>query len=57
MPELLQVTEEEAKAAFEKGCSKCIAMGSEWVHLRMCMTCGQIGCCDSSPSSHHLRFQ
>ena len=34
------------------GCPQCMAMGSSWVHLRMCQTCGQIGCCDSSPNRH-----
>jgi uncharacterized UBP type Zn finger protein len=34
------------------GCEECLKMGSRWVHLRMCMTCGQIGCCDSSPNRH-----
>jgi hypothetical protein len=31
-------------------CERCIALGDTWVHLRMCMTCGQVGCCDSSVS-------
>ena len=52
MSELLQVTDEQAQAAFEKGCPQCLATGSSWVHLRMCMTCGQVGCCDSSPNTH-----
>ena len=34
------------------GCEDCLATGSRWVHLRMCMTCGKIGCCDSSPNRH-----
>jgi hypothetical protein len=34
------------------GCEECLAMGSRWVHLRMCQTCGHIGCCDSSPNRH-----
>ena len=34
------------------GCPACIAVGDRWVHLRMCQTCGQIGCCDSSPNKH-----
>jgi uncharacterized UBP type Zn finger protein len=34
------------------GCEDCLAMGSRWVHLRMCLTCGKIGCCDSSPNRH-----
>jgi len=34
------------------GCEECLKIGSSWVHLRMCMTCGKIGCCDSSPNRH-----
>jgi uncharacterized UBP type Zn finger protein len=40
------------------GCAECLASGDSWVHLRMCQSCGQIGCCDSSPNrhaSHHAR--
>ncbi|MBO4210140.1 UBP-type zinc finger domain-containing protein [Micromonospora echinofusca] len=34
-------------------CPQCRAMGStDWVHLRSCLTCGQVGCCDSSPNRH-----
>jgi uncharacterized UBP type Zn finger protein len=34
------------------GCEDCLAIGGRWLHLRMCMTCGKIGCCDSSPNRH-----
>ena len=34
------------------GCEECLKIGSTWVHLRMCQTCGKIGCCDSSPNRH-----
>jgi hypothetical protein len=34
------------------GCEDCLAIGGHWVHLRMCMQCGHIGCCDSSPAKH-----
>jgi uncharacterized UBP type Zn finger protein len=34
------------------GCEDCLATGGHWLHLRMCMTCGKIGCCDSSPNQH-----
>ena len=34
------------------GCEDCLASGGRWLHLRMCMTCGKIGCCDSSPNRH-----
>jgi hypothetical protein len=35
-----------------EGCEQCIALGDSWVHLRTCMTCGQVGCCDSSKNKH-----
>ena len=44
--EILQVPESIA------GCEECLAQGMQWVHLRMCQTCGHIGCCDSSPGRH-----
>jgi uncharacterized UBP type Zn finger protein len=34
------------------GCEDCLATGDRWVHLRVCRTCGHIGCCDSSPNRH-----
>ena len=34
------------------GCEDCLAIGARWLHLRMCQTCGHIGCCDSSPNRH-----
>jgi hypothetical protein len=34
------------------GCEECLAVGSPWVHLRLCLTCGHAGCCDSSPLRH-----
>jgi hypothetical protein len=34
------------------GCEECLKLGSRWLHLRMCMTCGKIACCDSSPHRH-----
>jgi uncharacterized UBP type Zn finger protein len=37
------------------GCEACLEIGSTWVHLRMCHTCGRIGCCDSSPNRHASR--
>jgi uncharacterized UBP type Zn finger protein len=37
------------------GCAQCLALGDGWVHLRMCMTCGQVGCCDSSKNKHAHR--
>jgi CPA1 family monovalent cation:H+ antiporter len=34
------------------GCEECLRDGSEWVHLRLCMECGHVGCCNSSPEKH-----
>jgi uncharacterized UBP type Zn finger protein len=34
------------------GCEDCLKTGDTWVHLRMCQTCGHVGCCDSSPNRH-----
>lgn len=33
-------------------CPECVALGDTWVHLRVCMTCGHVGCCDSSENKH-----
>ena len=34
------------------GCEECLKMGDPWVHLRLCETCGHVGCCDSSKNRH-----
>lgn len=34
------------------GCEDCLPLGDEWVHLRLCMICGHVGCCDSSKNTH-----
>jgi uncharacterized UBP type Zn finger protein len=34
------------------GCEECLASGDSWVHLRMCLLCGHVGCCDSSRGKH-----
>jgi Zn-finger in ubiquitin-hydrolases and other protein len=41
------------------GCEECLKIGSPWAHLRLCWTCGHVGCCDSSPNRHatkHFRM-
>jgi uncharacterized UBP type Zn finger protein len=35
-----------------KGCEECLKMGDHWVHLRVCLECGHVGCCDSSKNKH-----
>lgn len=42
------------------GCRECLVSGGEWVHLRLCLTCGHVGCCDDSPNRHataHFRAE
>lgn len=34
------------------GCEECLKIGGRWMHLRMCTSCGKIGCCDNSPNRH-----
>lgn len=34
------------------GCEECLASGTRWVHLRLCLSCGHVGCCDNSPGRH-----
>ena len=38
--------------ATPQGCQECLQTGSQWVHLRLCLSCGHVGCCDSSPGKH-----
>ena len=41
--------------AASEGCTECLAMGDTWVHLRLCVHCGHVGCCDSSKNKHATR--
>src|SRR5580765_1769833 len=34
------------------GCEECLKMGDQWLHLRLCVTCGHVGCCDDSKNQH-----
>jgi uncharacterized UBP type Zn finger protein len=38
-----------------QGCKECLEMGDTWVHLRLCLTCGHVGCCDNSKNKHATR--
>ncbi len=38
-----------------QGCENCLRIGDTWVHLRECLVCGHVGCCDSSPNRHATR--
>jgi uncharacterized UBP type Zn finger protein len=45
----------DVKHAKAHQCDECVKMGSSWVHLRTCQTCGGTRCCDSSPNKHASR--
>ena len=38
-----------------RGCEECLKSGDVWLHLRICRTCGHVGCCDDSPNRHATR--
>jgi len=38
-----------------EGCEDCLKIGDKWVHLRMCLICGKVGCCDNSKNKHATR--
>jgi uncharacterized UBP type Zn finger protein len=46
-----QVELRELPASVE-GCEECLRDGDKWLHLRICLTCGHVGCCDDSPNRH-----
>lgn len=50
--DLIQIT--ELPEAVE-GCEECLKTGDPWLHLRICLGCGKVGCCDSSPNQHASR--
>jgi len=53
MPELCEhLNDAKPHRSNSKGCEECLKMGARWVHLRECLTCGHVGCCDDSPNTH-----
>lgn len=55
MPPIAACTHRDRERAVEPadtGCTECIRLGDTWTHLRMCLTCGSVGCCDSSKNRH-----
>uniref|UniRef100_UPI003D8CEBCA UBP-type zinc finger domain-containing protein n=1 Tax=Gordonia sp. B7-2 TaxID=3420932 RepID=UPI003D8CEBCA len=46
-------TDPAPRTGNSRACEGCVALGEDhWAHLRMCLTCGHVGCCDSSPRRH-----
>jgi uncharacterized UBP type Zn finger protein len=48
----VEAINDEVQPRTPDGCEECLAAGDSWVQLRMCLTCGHVGCCDSSPNRH-----
>ena len=48
-PHLAQIKHVKAQT---DGCEECLKLGDDWVHLRLCMSCGHVGCCDDSKNKH-----
>jgi CPA2 family monovalent cation:H+ antiporter-2 len=51
-PTCTHLTQIRAVSPSAQGCEECLKTGERWVHLRICMTCGHVGCCDSSKHQH-----
>jgi monovalent cation/hydrogen antiporter len=49
---LRELTESCVEPRTPEGCEECLRDGTTWVHLRLCLTCGHVGCCDSSDNKH-----
>lgn len=49
-PHLDQVRDVDPRTP--EGCEECLQTGDSWVHLRLCLTCGHVGCCDDSKNKH-----
>jgi len=52
MPKCVHVKEINDVKPNTNGCEECLKTGDSWVHLRLCLTCGHVGCCDSSKNKH-----
>jgi uncharacterized UBP type Zn finger protein len=51
-----QITLTELPASVD-GCEDCLRAGGKWLHLRICLSCGHVGCCDDSPARHATAHQ
>ena len=50
--EHLATAPDDVELDSDQGCTDCLAAGTRWVHLRACLSCGHVACCDSSPMRH-----
>lgn len=54
-PACAHTGEARAVTPLTAGCQACLESGDTWVHLRLCLSCGHVGCCDSSKNRHATR--
>jgi uncharacterized UBP type Zn finger protein len=54
MPECTHLNQVKDVGPRSQGCEACMKEGGWWVRLRVCLTCGHVGCCDTSPKHHAL---
>jgi len=52
MPQCSHVKQIKVTSTAKHACEECIKTGDRWVHLRLCLECGHVGCCDSSKNKH-----
>jgi uncharacterized UBP type Zn finger protein len=52
LPECTHLDQIKVVQTNTRVCEDCVLTGDPWVHLRMCLTCGHVACCDSSPNRH-----
>ena len=45
----------DVKPNTPQGCEECLKTGDKWVQLRLCLTCGHVGCCNSSKNKHAMK--
>ena len=51
-PKCKHLDQIEVQRTSKTGCEECLKTGDSWVHLRLCLKCGHVGCCDSSKNKH-----
>lgn len=52
MSECIHLDQVQDVKPHTRGCEECLKVGDRWVHLRLCLSCGHVGCCDSSKNKH-----
>lgn len=50
--EHIKQAKKDTKPNTPEGCEECLKTGDTWVHLRLCLECGHVGCCDNSKNKH-----